>query len=251
MLARGGNRQRKSHFLLEGRHLFDEALSVGWPIESVLIDPDLWPLASAKLDASECRAKVYIASRELQARLGTNPSPEGYIGICEKRWGDLPSNVGRADLFVYLDRIQDPVNVGILVRSAKAFGCRAAIFGPGTADPFSPTALARSAGALLHMPPIRCDHESLVAWASVAGIGILGAAAGPGITREKLGSRPCVLALGNEGHGLSKPILEACSCTVGVPMEGGWDSLNVSAAGSILLSQMFEAGPSERPVKPP
>lgn len=234
-VTEAGRGRREGLFALEGRHLFDEALKVGWPVEILVIDRDLWPLLPRKVVSEMDPAVLYLAPRDLLARLGTVPSPEGILALCPRRKGSPPLP-GPRDLFLYLDRVQDPANVGILIRTAQAFGLAGVVCGPGTADPFGSTALARSAGASLHINPVSMSEEDFLDWAGRHSVRILasdasGSAPGP----SRIRSAPEVLAVGNEGKGLSPSIQSAAAERVGLPMSPGWNSLNVAAAGSILL----------------
>lgn len=234
-VTEGGRGRKEGVFVLEGRHLLEEALRTGWPIEVLLVDRDLWPRLSRELARVAPPAALYLAPRDLLARLGTVPSPEGILALCPRREGPLPTP-SPGDLFLFLDRIQDPANVGMLVRSARAFGLRGVLFGAGTADPFGPTALARSAGAALHLNPLPACEEALLDWASRHRVALLAAdASGRPPRPPEPSDGPRILAVGNEGRGLSASLRGAASATVGLPMAPGWDSLNVAVAGSILM----------------
>ena len=222
--------RKEGIFLLEGRHLLEEALRVGWPLDSVMVDESRWPLWEDLLKPAG--VSVALVPNDLLKKLGTQPAPEGVLALGlrrEPRWPEVSSR-GR---YLYLDGVQDPVNVGILVRSAVAFGFDSAFIGPGTADPFGPAALSRSAGAALHIPLAHCGEEELLVWAERGNVNMLAAEEGGAPLRGAV-MAPVLLALGNEGHGLS-PRLRASATLAGVPMAEGWDSLNVAAAGSILM----------------
>lgn len=242
-----GRGRREGVFVLEGRHLLEEALRTGWSIEVLLVDRDLWPRVSRDISARISPTSVYTAPRDLLARLGTVPSPEGYLALCPRRPAPRKPP-GPGELHLYLDGVQDPANVGMLIRSARAFGLDGVHCGPSTADPFGPTALSRSAGAALHMNPAQVTEAAFLAWASEGGARILAAEAG-GAARPPAGpgGPPRVLAVGNEGRGLSPGLRAAACCSVGIPMSSGWDSLNVAVAGSILMVLLArERGDSDR-----
>jgi TrmH family RNA methyltransferase len=224
--------------LLEGRHLLEEALSVRWPLRSVLIERGLWGEWSGPLDALGPGCRVYLASRELIRKAGTAAGPEGVLALGLRRDWNWPEP-GAGDVFLFLDEVQDPSNVGILVRSARAFGLSGVFRGEGTADPYKPTALSRSAGAALHLPVIPCPARRFVGWARDNGVSLVGADASgePGATFPEA-SGPVALLLGNEGRGLSGDLLAACDRLVSIPMAGGWDSLNVAVAGSLLMREL-------------
>jgi TrmH family RNA methyltransferase len=139
--------------------------------------------------------------------------------------------------------VQDPVNVGTLIRSAVAFGFSAAFCGTGTADPFHPIALARSAGAALHLPLLSCTAGKFIDWAKKGGVRLFAAdAGGMSILRHSPPAGPAALALGNEGQGLSKTLVEASDERLAIPMVDGWDSLNVAVAGGVLMHHLAAIG---------
>ena len=222
-------------FLLEGRHVLEEALRVSWPLAAVLMVREAWPAWAPRLErARAAGTEIRLVSPELLGSLGTQAAPEDVLALGVRRAPDWP-RPAPAGRYLLLDAIQDPVNVGILVRSAVAFGFDAVFAGPGTADPFGPAALARSAGAALHRPPVPCGVRPLLDWCAAGGVEILaaeGGAAPPG--EEWSPGAPLLLCLGNERHGLSAELLTAAR-RVGVAMAPGWDSLNVAAAGAVLM----------------
>ena len=139
-----------------------------------------------------------------------------------------------AGRYLYLDGVQDPGNVGTLVRSAWAFGLSGVVSGPGSADVWSDKAVRASAGAVFHLP-----HFTAGAQAEVeveGGCTFLYAEAGPDPVEELRLPPPnsWVLAVGNEGAGVS-PEARSIGRPVSVSMAAGVDSLNVAVAGSILL----------------
>jgi len=222
-------------FLLEGRHLLDEALRVRWPLESVLVEESRWLDWKVRLDGAG--AEVTLVPKGLLEKLGTQPAPEGVLALGKRPLPQMPS-VRPGGRYLYMDGVQDPVNVGILVRSAVAFGASGIFVGPGTADPFGPTALSRSAGAALHLPPVAAGPEELVAWCEAGELLLLAAEEGGRGLPPRLSGRCVCLAMGNEGHGLSEAVRAAAAARVGIPMAPGWDSLNVAAAGSVLMAAL-------------
>jgi len=230
-----GHGKAQGLFLLEGRHLLDEALRVGWPLESVLVEESRWLDWKVRLEAAG--AEVTLAPKGLLEKVGTQPAPEGVMALGKRPRAPMPS-VRPGGRYLYVDGVQDPVNVGILVRSAVAFGISGIFVGPGTADPFGPTALSRSAGAALHLPPATVGPEALVKWCEAGELLLLAAEEGGRSLPPRLSGKTVCLAMGNEGHGLSEVVRAAATARVGIPMAPGWDSLNVAAAGSILLAAL-------------
>jgi TrmH family RNA methyltransferase len=234
--------KQKDVFLLEGRHLMRESFRVRWPLQSVLVSKNHWEAWEAELEGAAILDRSFAVTPSLLASLSTVASPEGIIALALRQSADWPIP-DRERRFVFLDAVQDPINVGILIRSAVAFGFSAAFCGTGTVDPFHPTALARSAGAALHLPVLSCTASAFIEWARDGGVRLFAAeAGGDPYNRHPPPYGPAALALGNEGQGLSMAVLEACHDRLGIPMADGWDSLNVAVAGGLLMHHLAGIG---------
>ena len=240
-LARGNE---PGLFLIEGRHVLEEALRVEWPLREVLLEESLWDQWRDSLALHASAGKVYLAPKNLVEQVSRTASPEGVLASGERKPAGWPG-AQAGDLWLYLDAVQDPANVGMLVRSATAFGLAGVFCGEGTADPFHPTALSRSAGAAFHLLILPCALGSFLKWAEDKNVLLMAAnARGEPFHLRPRPQGPAVLALGNEGRGLSAPLLEACHIRLAIPMLHGWDSLNVAVAGSLIL---FALSPYSRP----
>jgi TrmH family RNA methyltransferase len=150
---------------------------------------------------------------------------------------DIPSG---ADLVLVLAEVRDPGNAGTLIRSAAAAGADAVIFSTRAVDPLSDKTVRSAAGAVFRVPLVR-DIELDVGIKALRGRGfaVVGTDARGSATPESCDmTRPIVLLLGNEAHGIPGPIEGLIDEVVGIPMPGAAESLNVGVAGSILL---FEA----------
>ena len=143
---------------------------------------------------------------------------------------------GAAPLILVLAGLQDPGNVGTLLRSAEAFGATGVLLLPGAANPWNPKALRASAGSAFRVPAIHAtepealnlfDRHRIPAIAAVARSGIA-------VTKAPLAG-PCALLIGNEGVGLSKVLVSAAKHRVTIPTPGDVESLNAAIAGSLLL----------------
>ncbi len=134
-----------------------------------------------------------------------------------------------------LDGIQDPGNVGTLIRAARAFGLNAVLSLDGTVDPYNPKAVRASAGALAHLPVFRIPWAAAHAWLDEGGIPLLVAEAGGPDARGVEIPSAWALLVGNEGVGPRPEVIAAARNKLGIPMEAGVESLNAGVAGAILL----------------
>lgn len=140
-------------------------------------------------------------------------------------------------LFVVLDDVQDPANVGAILRSGEAFGAAAALLTAGCAWPFSPRALRASAGSAFRLPVCaRVTAREAVAWARRLDIALAGAEAHGGDAPESLAAvRPLALVIGSEGRGISPEITAALDHRITLPLAGRVESLNAAVAAGVLL----------------
>jgi tRNA G18 (ribose-2'-O)-methylase SpoU len=139
--------------------------------------------------------------------------------------------------------VQDPANVGAIVRSAEAFGAAGVVLTPDCAWPFSPRALRASAGSALRVPvAARVPSAEAVAWARARGATLAGAEAHGGEPPESAARiRPLVLVLGSEGHGISAPVAAALDRRLTLPLAGRVESLNAAVAAGLLLFVLTRA----------
>ena len=242
-LHRGKGRRETGCFLAEGRRLVGEMLE--WPGRTVAVlhtdaagdEPELEALLARAVTLGVRTEAVPEATIQTLADAAT-PQPVLAIGeVPAYGWDDVDDGA-----VVLLDGVQDPGNVGVLVRSALALGA-AAVVGVGeTADPWGPKALRASAGASLRGPVFRTDTRDAVEWLAGRRIPIWVAAAdAPPLEGPPAG--PVALALGSEAHGVSASLRAAAARVVSVPLTRGVESLNVASAGAILLDRMRTGRP--------
>jgi TrmH family RNA methyltransferase len=234
-LAESSRERRETRTtLLDGEHLIEAYLDMrARPLtllHAASCSPDIWqPLASRCDDT-----KVVAISDKLFTELSPVETPTGIIA--EVAWLEARP-AGNIPLVLLLEDIQDPGNLGSLLRSAAAAGATLAVLSKGCADAWSPKCLRGGQGAQFVLPLLlRAD---LPGWIRSAGIPVWALAlGGEQIVFDLDFSGPAGILVGNEGAGLSPEILEAASARVQIPMPGGVESLNAAAAAAIAL---FEA----------
>lgn len=234
-LAESARERRETRTtLLDGEHLIAACLDAGGQPHTFLhaasCSPDVWqPLAG------RCAgAKVVAFSDSLFAELSPVETPAGILA--EAAWLELkPAET--IPLVLLLEDIQDPGNLGSLLRSAAAAGASLAVLSKGCADAWSPKALRGGQGAQFVLPMLlRAD---LAAWIETAGLPVWALALGGGQSVFELDlAGPAGLLVGNEGAGLSESVLSLATGRVAIPMPGRVESLNAAAAAAIAL---FEA----------
>ena len=227
-------RSHDEELLLEGPKQIADAMRAGWVPLAWALDEDV---ASPDPDVPA----VHLA-RSLIRELTDARHPQGVLALFRRPESDRAALfASAAPLLVVLDGIQDPGNVGTIMRLATAFDATGVVTTEGTADPFSPKALRASAGAALLVPVVSATTGELVQLLKAQSIPLFAADADG---EEVAIRRPAAIVFGNEGRGVSAE-MRARARTVGIRMSPRIDSLNVGAAAAILLHRIFtESGKS-------
>lgn len=207
-------REHADEIVIEGPKAVADAIAGGWkPIEVV-------------------ERGVHVTDTVFDSISGTRAT-QGVIGLFERpRSRAMEILRDRTRIAVALDGVQDPGNVGTIVRLAAAFDAAGVLLLPGCADPFGPKAIRSSVGAVLHVPVASLTVSELLAAAvPLYATAMSGASADPP-------THDAVLVFGNEGAGVSAEIIER-SQLLSIPMTSRVESLNVAASAAILLSRSF------------
>lgn len=181
---------------------------------------------------------VQVTGRVMEA-VSPMKTPQGVVFSCQSMRHDPPKTLepGR---YLVLDRVQDPGNVGTILRTADAFGADGLLLLPGCADLFNPKTVRASMGALFRLPVWRCTLAELRTLGERSGLPLLGSALGADAADvRRAGLERAVTLIGSEGRGLSGGALAICGGTVRIPMRERCESLNAAAAAAVLLWEGF------------
>jgi TrmH family RNA methyltransferase len=229
-------REHGDEIVIEGPKAVADAISAGWrPIvilsrgdgeESPAIERDREILRSAQDD-------TVVFTGELFDALASTSTPQNTIALFERPHATAAQILARRDtIAVALDSVQDPGNVGTIVRLAAAFDAAGVLLLPGCADPFGPKAIRSSAGAILNVRVATiATRELLDANVPLVYADMHGDANEPP-------AREAILVFGNEGAGVSDEIRQAARA-ISIPMSNRVESLNVASSAAILLSRSF------------
>ena len=241
-LSEKKKRDERGQFIIEGPNLLREALDEDMHIHSVFVlagseTPEIMELVQGA-ELNGC--PVYAVSREAFMRIAQTDTPQAVIAVCEKKRFTDRELFGRdGSNILVLDRIQDPGNMGTLLRTADAAGFSGILLIKGSADPFAPKVVRAAAGSLFRMP-IRTDLTPQEASELLKLHGKKAAAAAMDAENayydEDL-AEDFALIVGNEGNGVSDELM-ALARHISIPMAGRTESLNAALAGGII---MFEA----------
>jgi RNA methyltransferase, TrmH family len=222
---------------IEGTRAIGEALADGLRPVAVFHEEEALdgPLREALAGRG---AELIVCSERVVARLSDLPSARRAVALVpprDLRLPDLPFPSG--SLALLLDSVQDPSNVGAILRSAEAFGAAAAVLTKGSANPFSTKALRASAGSAFRVPlATGVDAPDAIAWARKADAAVVGAEARGGVEPGDVDpTRRLLLVIGSEGHGLSAGVAGSLDLRVTIPLRGRVESLNAAVAAALLL----------------
>lgn len=223
-------RRAQGVFLCEGTKLVGEALRWGPP-------PELLAVAEGTAPPAELPAGVRVVEvpEALLRAVSTVETPQGMLAVCRTPDTAPPETLPEGRLLV-LDGVQDPGNVGTILRTLDAFDADGLLLTGGCADPYGWKAVRSSMGAVFRRPIYSGTPEELAALLHRSGLPLYGAA----LREDTVDARQadytrCTLAIGSEGRGLSREVLDLCGQTIRIPMSDRCESLNAAIAAAVLL----------------
>lgn len=269
-------RRASGLFLVEGRNALEEAIRAGWPLWALVFTPEWESQSSHRSLIEQVRMCMQPSKRVGQAgaplgvkrvspealrAMSTTRSPDGVLLIAEMQCAEerqavlMPHIQSQKGVVLALDGVQDPGNLGSLIRSAQATGTKMVILSPESADPYGPKVIRSAAGQWFHSPPVRArskeEWQLWMAGCSSSKRPVFVAAAADSCAAESISSlhgyplwseffsEPCVLILGSEGQGVSEQTASFATARVEIPMQRGVESLNVATGGALLLYELL------------
>lgn len=241
-LRRRKARERRGLFVAEGVRAVEELVRSSLEIEGILVAPQVEeaPRGAALLGAIRARglALESVAASEFASAAETE-SPQGVLALAR-----IPAT-GLDDIdppeslrLLILDAVQDPGNVGTIVRTAAALGADAVLALPGTVDLWNAKVVRSGMGAHFHFPAINCTWDELSSFRARHGVRVWGADAGGSMIGAERPPARLGIVVGNEGAGLSESVRSSVDRLVSIPMAERSESLNVAVAAGILLHEV-------------
>ena len=222
---------------IEGPKLLDEALRAGLRVACVFAAQGAEPLLDGLPLPPE--AEILLLPRELLNSALTTETPQPVAALVEPpkwTWEDVFADHAKAPLLIVLAGLQDPGNVGTILRSAEAFGASAVLSLTGTVSTWNPKAVRASAGSLFRLPLLIVETENCFARLRQEGVRILTTAVEGAEAAERIDlADPVALIIGNEGNGVPQELAAQADGAVTIPCPGPVESLNAAIAASVLL----------------
>ena len=254
-------RDRRSLAGIEGPNLLEEALRAGLRLDCVFIAQGAEHLLEGlRLPES---ADVLLVPRELLNSVLATETPQPVAALVEPpewSWEQLLGLREKAasllalatPLVIVLAGLQDPGNLGTILRSAEAFGATGVLSLPGTVSAWNPKAVRASAGSLFRLPLISASAEDCLARLRAAGVKILSTAVDGAEAADRIDlAGPVALIIGNEGNGVPEEVASQADQAVTIPCPGPVESLNAAVAASVLLYEASRQRAGRKPRRSP
>ncbi|MDW7981780.1 MAG: RNA methyltransferase [Thermomicrobium sp.] len=229
---------------MEAPKIIADALAAGFRPHLLFYSPQRIDAEQSRLvqRAERLGARVVPVSDEVLGLVTETVTPQGIVAIFPYPSREFRHPSRESVLFLVIDRLQDPGNLGTLLRSALGSGTHAVFLLPGTVDPYNGKVVRAAAGAHFHLPIVEVADE-LPPWVRHADQFVVADPRAAMTYDDVDWTRPSVLAIGSEAHGVSPAVRQLATHVVAIPLRGGVESLNAAVAGSIIL---FEAARQRR-----
>jgi len=243
-LALSKNRRASRLFVAEGLKLVADAIEAGWQVRTLVHATKVANEALVGRLSAVARvrgADIVSVSEAVLAKIARRDNPQAVIGVFEQRLA-RPGEIrpGAGDVYVALEAIRDPGNLGTIIRTVDAVGATGVILLGDTVDPFSIEAVRATMGSIFHVPLARASHEEFetlrARWpGTVVGTHL----AARQDYREAAYRSPVLVVMGGEQAGLTPALAAACETLVKIPMAGRADSLNLAVATGVMLFEVL------------
>ncbi|GAB4360361.1 MAG: RNA methyltransferase [Oricola sp.] len=244
LLEKKRHRDETGLFLAEGMKLVIDAIESGWTIRTLIYAKSGKGQDNVEKLAARCLAQgadVLIVSEKVLGAIARRDNPQMVMGVFEQRWLS-PSGIEAKDndVWVALDRVRDPGNLGTIIRTADAAGAKGVILVGQTTDPFGTETVRATMGSIFAVPLSRMSEPDFIALAgkwpgTVAGTHLKGAV---DYRQPDYSKDPVLLVMGNEQAGMTDELAQACTVLIKIPQAGRADSLNLAIATGICLFEV-------------
>jgi TrmH family RNA methyltransferase len=237
-------RVERGVFYLEGLRIVGEAFEAGALVETLVVAPELLRSEYGLKLIARQRAlggQILEVSAEVFERLALKDGPQGIAAVVEQRWLELEAvDLADGKPWVALESVADPGNLGTILRSNDGAGGDGVILLDQSTDPYDPSAVRASMGAVFAQKLARATLAEFAAWKRARNVVLIGTsdAARQDYHAYHYPER-CLVLMGSEREGLSAEALALCDTVVSIPMLGRSDSLNLAAAAAVILYEIL------------
>jgi RNA methyltransferase, TrmH family len=231
---------------IEGVKLLEEALRSGQHLESVFFSESARPLAEKLLPQIGARSETLVLPNALFNSIVPSDTPQGVAALLKLPAFSAAQLLDRSSdgPFVVAAGLQDPGNLGTILRSAEAFGAAGIFLTEGTVSPYNSKVLRGSAGSIFRLPWLRISSAELIPLLRARGVRLLATSSHQGTPLPQISwTLPLAIFIGNEGAGLTRELTREMDETLAIPQAAPVESLNAGVAASIVL---YEAAKSQK-----
>lgn len=236
-------RQEQQLFFIEGVRIVGEAIANQWEIDEIVVSPELvsgdfaTDLATSAVE--HCRKILYVDAKVFQS-ISSKDGPKGLAAVVGQRWHPLSTVKTENGVWVAVDRIQDPGNLGTILRTMDAVKSKGLILIDDCTDPYDFAAVRGSMGAIFSCKLIKSSQAEFFEFVKFENLHVIGTSdSAPLDFRAAKYPHDLVLLMGSEREGLSEGLIKVCNQFVRIPMQGNSDSLNLAVATAICLFQVY------------
>nr|WP_187969344.1 RNA methyltransferase [Aquibium microcysteis] len=237
-------RDQQNAFMAEGLKLVIDALDLGWTIRILVFSKSGLGNASVEKVAARTVAAgglVLEVNDKVLAAITRRENPQMVVGVFEQRWTALADvKPSGNDVWVALDRVRDPGNLGTAIRTIDAVGARGLVLVGDTTDPFAVETVRATMGSIFAVPVARTDEAAFLSWRKTFRGLVVGTHLKGSVDYRTIdyGGRPVLLMMGNEQQGLPQQLAATCDRLVRIPQAGRADSLNLAVATGVMLYEV-------------
>lgn len=237
-------RQETGLYLVEGLRIVTEAIQQAAPLQTLLVAPELLTSSVGRdllAEAAKRNTSILEVSAAVFASLSHKEGPQGLAAVLHQQYLPLQQIAPQAgQSWIILDSVQDPGNLGTILRTHDAVGGQGVILLDQSTDAYDPTAVRASMGALFSQRLVRASLEEFRTWQQANHLPVIG-------TSDKASRdyhffsypNPLLLLMGSERQGLQAEHLHLCQDVVCIPMQGRSDSLNLAVATALVLYEVY------------
>jgi TrmH family RNA methyltransferase len=226
-----------SAFLIEGFRFVEEALNSNYEVQNTFIDEEVMnKLPVELLESIKKKSRLSIVKHSLFKELCNTENPQGIAAVVNIKKYDITATEG---FYVLADKVQDPGNMGTIIRTAHAAGAQGVIYTKGTVDIYNEKTLRSTMGSIFHIPVIEDNSLSVMRSLKEEGFKIIVSTLDTNSNFFSVDLKGnSIICIGNEGNGISDEVMSMADIKLKIPMPGGAESLNVSVASGIMIYEI-------------
>jgi RNA methyltransferase, TrmH family len=236
-----GERTSDGYCAIEGFRILEEAIRSGLRFRAVFFSESAAPRAEKLLSQLGAQVETLLLPDKLFSSAVPSDAPQGVAALARSKEISLEDVLAKSQAgpLLAIAGVQDPGNLGTILRSAEAFGVGGVLLGEGTVSPYNPKVVRASAGSVFRLPLARAKLSESLGWMKDRGLRLVGTASHKGspLDQAKL-SGPLAIFVGSEGAGLSRDLIQEMDEVLAIPQALQVESLNVGVAASIVLYEV-------------